>query len=214
MEYSKTPILIIGTGAEARVALDIATALDVLVYGFLTEDAEEVHREMNDILVVGEMGGKDAETLLKDENTKLVLAFREGDKRQEVMEELSSKKADIISLVHPSADISPYAQIGNGTLVYPGVVVLANSGVGQYSLLMSGVKIATDVEIGENVTIEQGAIIGANVVIEDECFIGAGAVIQPGLTIGREAMIGAGAVVLMDVPDNATVFGNPAQIVK
>lgn len=41
--------------------------------------------------------------------------------------------------------------------------------------------------------------------------IGAGAIILPGVTIGERAMIGAGAVVTQDVPDDATVVGNPAR---
>ena len=42
--------------------------------------------------------------------------------------------------------------------------------------------------------------------------IGANATVLPGITIGINAMIGAGAVVMMDVPPNAIVFGNPARI--
>jgi acetyltransferase-like isoleucine patch superfamily enzyme len=49
-------------------------------------------------------------------------------------------------------------------------------------------------------TIRQGASIGANVTI------------LPGITVGRGAMVGAGAVVTFDVPANAIVAGNPAQI--
>ena len=44
--------------------------------------------------------------------------------------------------------------------------------------------------------------------------IGAGAVILPGLRIGESATIGAGAVVTRDVPDGATVIGNPARDVR
>lgn len=43
------------------------------------------------------------------------------------------------------------------------------------------------------------------------CSIGAGAIIMSGVMIGSDAMVGAGAVVLHDVPDGATVVGNPAR---
>lgn len=49
-------------------------------------------------------------------------------------------------------------------------------------------------------TVRRGASIGAN------------ATILPGLTIGSGALVGAGAVVTRDVPPNAIVVGNPAQI--
>jgi len=51
-------------------------------------------------------------------------------------------------------------------------------------------------------TVHRGASIGAN------------ATILPGVTIGQNAMVGAGAVVTKDVPPNAIVVGNPAQIVN
>ncbi|MEO1450479.1 MAG: DapH/DapD/GlmU-related protein, partial [Bacteroidota bacterium] len=63
-------------------------------------------------------------------------------------------------------------------------------------------------------TIEDGARIGRNVRIDDDVRIGAGAVIYTGVEIGPGAMIAAGAVVLQDIPEKATVFGNPAQVVE
>ena len=42
--------------------------------------------------------------------------------------------------------------------------------------------------------------------------IGANATILPGITIGERAMVGAGAVVNRNVPPEAIVVGNPAQI--
>jgi acetyltransferase-like isoleucine patch superfamily enzyme len=57
-------------------------------------------------------------------------------------------------------------------------------------------------EAFEQTTVKEGASIGAN------------ATILPGITIGVNAMVGAGAVVTRDVPDRATVVGNPAKIVS
>jgi acetyltransferase-like isoleucine patch superfamily enzyme len=42
--------------------------------------------------------------------------------------------------------------------------------------------------------------------------IGAHSVILPGVKIGRNAMVAAGSVVTADVPDGATVCGNPAKL--
>ena len=50
--------------------------------------------------------------------------------------------------------------------------------------------------------------------IGDDVKIFTGATIFGGIRIGNHATIGAGAVVSKDVPDNCTVSGNPAYIVK
>ena len=50
--------------------------------------------------------------------------------------------------------------------------------------------------------------------IGDDVKIFTGATIFGGIRIGNHATIGAGAVVSKDVPDNCTVVGNPAYIVK
>lgn len=212
-DYSKIPLLIAGTGAEAQIALDIANALDVVVYGFITRATEETNLEINDLLILGELGSKDVEVLLQDENTRLVIAARESAERIEWVEALSSKNAEMITLIHPSAVVSPFARLGQGCLIGPLSSIMSAASIGSYSLILNGVGIAPEVEIGEHVTIEQGAQLGKGVVVGDECFIGAGAIIQPGVEIGREAMVGAGAVVMKNVPEGATVFGNPARVV-
>lgn len=50
--------------------------------------------------------------------------------------------------------------------------------------------------------------------IGDDCYIGTGATILGPINIGNNVTIAAGAVVTKDVPDNCTVAGVPAKIVK
>ena len=86
------------------------------------------------------------------------------------------------------------------------------------------------------ITIGDGALIGHNVVMatlnhsEDpetrgnlhpapihigrNVWIGASATILPGVTIGDGAIVGAGSVVTRDVPENMTVTGVPARILR
>lgn len=52
------------------------------------------------------------------------------------------------------------------------------------------------------------------VVIEDDVFIGMNTLILKGVRVGRGSVIGAGSVVTKDVPAEAVVTGNPAQVLR
>ncbi|XP_075262260.1 putative acetyltransferase DDB_G0275913 [Convolutriloba macropyga] len=59
-----------------------------------------------------------------------------------------------------------------------------------------------------------GLEYGEPIVIGDDAWIGGGCVILPGITIGKSAIVGAGSVVTKDVPDDAVVAGNAAEVIK
>jgi len=86
----------------------------------------------------------------------------------------------------------------------------------------TGVVIGETCEIGDDVLLYQGVTLGGtgkdhgkrHPTIGNHVMIGAGARVLGPFTVGNNVRIGASAVVLREVPDNCTVVGNPAKIVK
>jgi serine O-acetyltransferase len=74
------------------------------------------------------------------------------------------------------------------------------------------VKIGARCKIRHQVTIAGGK--GGGATIGDDVQIGAGAKIIGPIRVGHRARIGANAVVVKDVPDDATVVGIPARVVR
>ena len=64
------------------------------------------------------------------------------------------------------------------------------------------------------VHISPNAALAGSITVGEGTHIGIGASVIQGIKIGKWATIGAGAVIIRDVPDFATVVGNPGKIIK
>ncbi len=74
--------------------------------------------------------------------------------------------------IHPSADVSSEAQIGDGTRIWHNVQVREDTVIGQNCTLGKGVYIDAGVTLGDNVKIQNYVSVYHGVTIEDGVFIG------------------------------------------
>ena len=119
-----------------------------------------------------------------------------------------------LTLVHPTAYVSPLATLGSGTFVGARSVVAAGAILDQHVFVNRGATIGHDTRIGAFSRIQPGSAVGGLSRLGRGVTVGIGATLVERLSIGDNAVIGAGSTVLKDVPENVVVFGSPATIRK
>jgi UDP-2-acetamido-3-amino-2,3-dideoxy-glucuronate N-acetyltransferase len=74
--------------------------------------------------------------------------------------------------IHPTADVSPQAQIGAGTKIWHQAQIREGARVGQHCIIGKGAYIDSNVTIGNLVKIQNGAFVFHGATLEDGVFIG------------------------------------------
>jgi sugar O-acyltransferase (sialic acid O-acetyltransferase NeuD family) len=132
--------------------------------------------------------------------------------RNKVAVNILSHQQQLANVVHPSASISNYFEMGIGNLISRQVSVNAMAIIGNFCILNTGCIVEHECELGNAVHIAPGAVLAGNVRVGDLSFIGANSVVKQGVTIGSNVIIGAGSVIIKDVPDHTKVVGNPGRL--
>jgi len=199
--------VIIGYSGHGFVVLDAAEKAGLNVQAY-TEKEEQTYNPFN-LKYFGFEGDENFDGWNKDH--EFILGIGDNRIREKVTELVASKKGKLISVIHPSAKISSYTKIGNGTFVAAGAMINPLVKIGKSVIINTGAIIEHECQIGNSAHIAPGAVLAGNVKVGIRSFIGANAVIKEGVIIGDDVIIGAGTVVLKDVANNKKLVGNPAR---
>ncbi|EGQ27044.1 N-acetylneuraminate synthase [Sporosarcina newyorkensis 2681] len=143
-----------------------------------------------------------------------ILGIGDNQSRKVLYELLISGNKEVKGAMHQSSVYGYGTQIDTSSSIGPGVVIGPSTKIGRNCIINSGAIIEHETIIGNHSHLAPGAKIAGRVHIGDESFIGIGAVVKESLKIGNNVTVGAGSVVINDVPDNVTVVGIPAKIIR
>jgi sugar O-acyltransferase (sialic acid O-acetyltransferase NeuD family) len=130
--------------------------------------------------------------------------------RREKLGLLHAKGGRVVSVIHPSAIVSPHASVGVGSVVFAGAVVNAVATVGAGAILNTNSVVEHDCILDIACHVSPGAVLAGGVKLGNNVWVGANASLRQLVRVGDNSLIGMGAVVTKDVPSEVTVIGNPA----
>lgn len=200
-------VVIVGAGGHARVVAEAMSSSHVVGYIAPLET-----RSASAFL--GPWLGDDSNAArLSSEGHHFALGVgfvdREGATHREAIL-ASLANAELATVQHSTAIVSPSAIIAAGTFIGAGAIVGSGVEIGRGAIINTGAIIDHDCRIGVNVHIAPGSVLSGGVMIGDHTLVGVGSSVLQGIRVGDHVVVGAAACVTRDQLDDVTVVGVPA----
>lgn len=199
-------IYVIGAGGHCKVVLD------ALLRGGV-KPAELCVRDGRSGLAGGELLGIRIETpeVAPDlTGQHFHIAIGAAAIRARLHSDAEAAGAAGLTVLHPAAIISPFAQVGDAGFIAARAVVGPAARLDRGVIINHGAVVDHDCFVGEFSHVAPNSCLGGGVRVGARCLIGAGAVVLPGVSIGDNVTVGAGAVVTRDISPDQTWIGIPA----
>ena len=199
----KNQFCIYGASGHSKVIIEILERRGESIKGLFDDDPEK--RLLLDYPVNNDSA------FLQLNNLNWVIGIGDNATRKKIAENNSLNYTEIIDI---GTNISRRITVGKGSVIMPGVTINSSVVIGHHAIVNTNASIDHDCILMDYVHISPNATLCGGVSIGEGTHVGSGAVIIPGIKIGKWAKIGAGSVIIRDIPDNATVVGNPGRIIN
>lgn len=208
-ESQLRPLVIIGAGGHAVSVANVAFSAGYNIKYFI--DKEKKGLDLLGRRIIGSLAELD-----NTDNFSFAIAVGDNATRERVHKELVfvTPNLHFPALIHNSAVISFFCNIGDGAVVMPKAVVGPNSRVGNFCLINTQASIDHDCIMLDYSSLAPAAVTGGTVTIGLRSAISIGAIIKHGLKIGNDSVVGANSYLNKDLPSNHVAYGTPAKQVR
>ncbi|MBT8196527.1 MAG: acetyltransferase [Bacteroidia bacterium] len=141
---------------------------------------------------------------------RVVVAIGEPKIRKDIVESLP-ENTDYTSIIHPSAKVSRWTEIGKGSIITAGCILTCQIKLGKHAHLNLNSTIGHDCNIGDFFTTAPATNISGKCDIGEKVYFGTGAMVKQGITICNDVIIGMGGVVLKNISDPGVYIGSPVK---
>ncbi|EGZ44205.1 acetyltransferase [Neisseria wadsworthii] len=202
-------LVILGAGGHAKVVMDTALLMQKWSEIVFVDDFNNGEIEFMGVPLLGDSSllGKS----IHPDEYNAVVAIGDNIVRGRMFNLVKNLGFTLPCLCHPSAVISKFAEIGEGSVFFAQAVVNADAKIGKGAIINTTASVDHDSVLGDFVHISPGARLAGNTQVGNFSWMGIGSCTREGSTIGNHCIVGAGAVVLGNLPDETTAIGVPAK---
>lgn len=187
----------------------IDAGLDIEIKGFLDDKSNALDHYPNYPPILSSV-----EDYQISQNDVFICALGDIHYKKHYSEIILNKGGNFISLIHPSVSVSNNTKVGNGCILLQHLMISCDVIIEDFVTIQSFSAVGHDVIISKWSHLGLYTFLGGHSLVEQGVKIHPGAKIIPGKTIKQWSTVGVGSIVIKNVPENTTVFGNPAKILK
>jgi sugar O-acyltransferase (sialic acid O-acetyltransferase NeuD family) len=203
-------ICIIGTGGFGRETLtcliDSISSTESKIAEiavFMTPD-----NDYNEPVIMGIPVIRDSEFVA--ENYRIVAAIGDPKTRKKVISKLPPE-TEYTTIIHPSATISKWVEIGEGSIITAGTILTCNIKIGKHAHLNLHATIGHDCIIGDFFTAAPAVNISGKCEFGDCVYFGTNSSVREGIKICNNVTVGMGGIVVKNIIDEGIYIGNPVR---
>ncbi|WP_136514310.1 acetyltransferase [Geomonas edaphica] len=207
---NKDRVFVFGASGHAKVVIDIMEKQGVFEIACLFDD--DASLKGKSVFGYPVAGGK--EELSRCGVKKGIVAIGSNAARKAVADWLVTSGYELVTAIHPSAEIARGVTIGDNCVVMAGAVINSDCTIGNHVIVNTSASIDHDCFVADGVHVAPGATLCGTVKVGAGTFICAGATVIPNLEVGSGVIVGAGSTVVGDLPDKVLVVSSPARVIK
>jgi len=205
----KRPLVIIGSGGQGANIASIAIDSGIIVDSFIDEVFHK--KEYLGFRVYNSFSH------IKDvKNFSFAIAIGDNFKRQQLFDKLSKRfpEMNFPIIKHPSAVVSSFASLKQGSILMPSTIVGSNTKIGRFCILGNQSCLGHDSNMSDFSSLGPGSITGGSVVIGKRSFIAMKSSIKQGIEVEDDSVLGSSSYLNKDLPKNSIAYGTPAKKIR
>lgn len=205
-------LILIGGGGHSKSVIDVAESAGYTILGILDRSIPVGES----VLGYKVLGNDDylAPFIDKVEFLVTVGQIKSPAIRIRLNKMVKDAGGKLATVIAPTAHVSKYASIGEGTVVMHQAVVNAGAQIGMGCIVNTFANIEHDVKLGNFCHISTGAMVNGEAEIGEGTFIGSQSVVNQCVKVCNMTVVASGSVVHKDITEPGVYAGNPIKHIK
>lgn len=204
-------LVIIGAGGFGRELLQWVKDINKVekrwnILGFIDDNLKALDGIPCDYSVIGTI-----QDWQPEENQEFAMAIANPDIKEKISKLIKSKNGKFATIIHPTAVVGEFNQLGEGLVMYPSARITVNVEIGDFVTVLGNTMIGHDAQIMDYCTLSGGCSITRAVKLYPKVFLSCNVNVVPERKIGEGAYVCAGSTVMTNIRRGNKVMGCPAK---